>query len=273
MVEEANDRLKKETFDDVFQWAKQRLVEYPNCHVLILWMARVFDSQRQIMGVPDGDQYDNYILDCYKRVLESDNEGMKSAAAEALYHFYLNDEQYEQAEEYLTYFSEENPERKRKQAMIYGKTGRQEDAHKMYEELLFAGYQSLSMTFNAIYMLALKENDLNKAHILMGKIQKLAHLFEMGEYHEISLALELATLEKNEVESLHVMERMLSNLESIYGFAESPLYSHMEFKAIDEAHLDEVRKDLMKAFRDEETYAYLKESQRWRELVGGSEDA
>ena len=180
LVEQASKKLKSEPFGKVFQWMKQCLVEYPNCNYLILWMARIFDSQRQMMGLPDEEKYDAYILDSYKRVLESDDEGMKDAAAESLYYFYMNKEQYEQAEQYLTYFSQENPERKRKQAMICSKTGRQDEAYKAYEELLYAGYQSLNMTFHNIHMLALEENDYDKAHMLVEKIQKLAHLFEFG---------------------------------------------------------------------------------------------
>lgn len=122
-----------------------------------------------MMGFPDKDKYDAYILDFYKRVLESNDERMKNATAESLYYFYMNKEKYEQAEQYLTYFSQENPERKRKQAIICSKTGRQKDAYKMFEELLYAGYQNLNMTFHDIYVLALKENDLNKAHMLVIK--------------------------------------------------------------------------------------------------------
>jgi len=268
IVEEANARLKAEPFDEVFQWMKQRLEEYPNCHYLTLWMARILDSQRLMMGLSDAEKYDSYILGCYKRVLESDNEGIKSSAAEALYYFYFNNEQYEQAENYLAYFSQENPERKRKQGMIYSKTGRNNDAHKVYEELLYAGYQSLNMTMQNILILLLEESDHDKAHMMVDKIQQLARLFEFGEYHEISPALELATLEKNEAETLHIIERMLANLESISAFTKSPLYSHMDFKEMSEAYLMELRENLIKGFRDDETYDFLKENPQWIELLG-----
>ncbi len=268
LVEEAYKKLKAEPFDEVFQWVKQCLTEYPNSSYLILWMARILDGQRHMRGLPDGEKYDAYILGCYQRVLESDDERMKQAAAEALYDFHMNKGEYAQAEQYLTYFSQDNPERKRKQAMICSKTGRQEDAYKMYEELLYSGYQSLSMTFNDIYILAMEENDLDKAHMLIEKKQQLATLFEFGEYHEISPALELAVLEKNEAQTLHIMERMLGNLESICAFTKSPLYSHMNFKTISGEYLAQVREDLIKGFRDEETYAYLKENKQWRDLVG-----
>lgn len=268
LVEEANERLKAEAFDSVCLWIKQCLVEHPSSYYLILWMARIFDSHLSMAEIADQDRYDGFILDCYVRALESSDEALRRSAAEALYYFHIKKKQYEQAEEYLDYFSEENPERKRKQAIIYSNTGRQEDAYKMYEELLYAGYQSLSMTFHDIYILTLQANDFEKAHMLVEKKKKLANLFEFGEYHEISTGLELATLEKNEAETLHIMERMLSNLESIGDFTKSPLYSHMKFKAIDQAYLSELRQDLLKGFRDEETYAFLKANQQWRDLVG-----
>ena len=267
IVEEANARIKAEPFDEVFQWMKQCLEEYPNCHYLTLWMARMLDSQRLMLGIPDAEKYDSYILSCYKRVLDSDNEGIKSGAAEALYYFYFNNEQYEQAENYLAYFSQENPERKRKKGMIYSKTGRNNEAHKAYEELLYAGYQSLNMTMQNIHVLLLEEIDYDKAHMIVDKIQKLARLFEFGEFHEISPALELAILEKNVEKTLLIMERMLANLESISAFTKSPLYSHMDFKEVREEYLSEIREDLIKGFRDEETYPYLKENPRWIKLL------
>lgn len=137
----------------------------------------------------------------------------------------------------------------------------------MYEELLYAGYQSLSMTFQNIYGLALKENDLEKAHMLVGKIEQLATLFEFGEYHAISPGLELATREKDEAQTLRIMERMLANIESLYAFTKSPLYAHMRFKPPEKRYLSEVRESLLATFRDEETYAYLKDNPQWQKLA------
>ena len=268
LLAEAHKKLKIESFDNVFEWARQHIVEYPTCHILILDMAILLDSQRTMDDLPDQEKYDDYILSCYQCVLECDNPELKNTAAESLYQFYINKEQYGQAEQYITDSTADDPDRKRKQATICSKTGRREDAFKMYEELLYAGYQNLNMTLNDINLLALEDNDLEKAHRIVGKMQVLANLFEFGEYHAVSPALELATLEKNEAETLRIMERMLTNLESIYGFTKSPLYAHMTFKKPDSSFISEIREDLINGFRDEETYAFLKDNQRWRRLVG-----
>lgn len=90
LIEEANNRLKKtESFDSVFQWIKQRLVEYPSSHYLILWMARIFDSHLSMAEIAERDCYDGYILDCYVRALESSDETLRHSAAEALYYFHI----------------------------------------------------------------------------------------------------------------------------------------------------------------------------------------
>lgn len=267
LVEEAYERLKTEPYDQVFQWMKQCLTEYPNSSRLILWMTQLFDSQLQMMALPDGEKYDSDILNGYNRALESENKDISSAAAQALYSFHMSKNDYKKAEDCLAFFSSENPERKRMQARIDSETGRGERAYTAYEELLYTGYQRLNTALHDMYSLALEENDHNKAHLLVGKIQGLACLLEFGEYHEVSPALELATLEKNEAETQHIMERMLANLESIYAFMNSPLYAHMAFKIPNKGYLLQVRADLIKGFRDERTFAYMKGNQWWMDLM------
>lgn len=266
LIEQAHEKLKTEAYADAFLWMKQRIEEYPNCHYLMLYMARLFDSHRHMETVPEAGQYDEYILSCYNRALLSDDT-IRRSAAEALFHFYMMKKQYDQAEKYLEYYSTENPQRKLNQARIYSETERADDAHKAYEELLYAGSQSLNMAFHGIYMLALHEDDYAKAHMIVEKIRDLEKLFEFGEYHEICIGIELAMIEKDEEATLRIAGRMLTNAQSIFGFTKSPLYSHIQFKQLDKAYIEQLREDLLKGFRDEEAYAYMKYNEQWHELL------
>jgi transcriptional regulator with XRE-family HTH domain len=269
LVYEADDKLKSETYEEAFQWAKTILEQYPNCTELILQLAVVFDARRTVAEdeIPDPEQYDDYIKNCYVRALVSENESIRCQAADSLFGFYVRKEQYEKAEECLSYFSIQNPERKRKQADIYSKTGRIKEAYKTLEELLFSDYGMVSMVFHNLYMLAMQENDLEKAHMLVEKQRKLAGIFDMGAYNEASCKLELATVEKDEDTIIETMEEMLASIGEITDFRKSPLYEHMEFKETREEFLTELRENLLACFRDEETYGFLKENKRWQELV------
>ena len=134
--------------------------------------------------------------------------------------------------------------------------GRTQEAYKAYEELLFSDYQIESMVFNGLYSLAVKEQNLEKAQFYLEKQTQLAKLFDMGEYYEVYGGLELAALKQEEEEVLEIAEKMLSGVEKIGDFNSSPLYEHLEFK-----------KTLLKSFRYEESYGFMKENSRWKKML------
>ena len=121
-----HEKLKTEPFETVFTWAKDQLQTYPNSDFLILNIASLLHSHLQMQEEEkEENDYTAYFINCYQRVLESENQNHKTAAANALYYHHMNCQQFDKAEEYLNYFSAENPERKRKQAAIYRETGSQ----------------------------------------------------------------------------------------------------------------------------------------------------
>lgn len=270
IVYEINTKLKKETYEEVFQWAKEKIEQYPNCEQLIWQVAIVLDAWRLTKNIPNAEEYEDYINSCYERALDSEDENIRNRAADSLFGFYSIKEEYEKAEEYLNYFSLQNPERKRKQAFIYSKTNRVNEAYKAYEELLFQGYNMMSMVFQNIYILAMKDKDKEKAHMLVQKQSKLANIFEMGEYHEASCRLEWATAKKDVETTIQTMERILANVDKISDFTKSTLYEHMEFKKLDEDFITELHKSLLTSFSDRETYSYMGKNKRWQELVNNN---
>lgn len=267
IVYEASTKLKYETYEEAFQLAKGKIEQYPNCEQLIWQLAVIFDAWRLTKEIPDSKKYDCYILDYYVRALASEDEWIRTSAADSLFAFYSRMEQYETAEEYLAYYSQQNPEKKRKQAVIYSKTNRLNEAYKAYEELLFSGYQMINMVLNSLYILVVQEEEIDKAHMLVEKQKKLATLFDMGEYYEASCELDLVTFEKDVDATIEIMERMIASLDYLGEFRNSSLYEHMVFKEISGDFLKELKKNLLTCFRDEETYGYMKKSKRWQDLL------
>ena len=264
---EADQKLKTETYDEVFCWAKSIIESYPNCLMLIWQLATILDAQRLIKDIPNAMDYDDYILKCYKQALESDEESLRTRAADSLFGYYSRNEQYETAEQYLQYYSTQNPQRKLKQGIIYSKTNRTDEAYKLYEEILFSEYGILSMTLNSLYMLYLEEQNFDKAHFFTDKQEELAKLFEMGKYHEISCRLDLATAEKDIGKILDTMEIMLTTLDDITSFSTSPLYEHMDFKKSNSTFLEQLKQELLNCFQDKETYGFLEGNERWHKII------
>lgn len=267
IVLEAENRFKTQDYAEVFLWIKSKLEAYPNCLKLIWQLSTILDAQRLFKPISDDSSYDAYILNCYNRVLQSEDETLRTLAADSLFSYYLRKEQYEKAEKCLIYYSEQSPQRKLKQAMIYNKTGRIQEAYKTSEELIFSGYQILNMALQNLYLLSMEEQDFRKAHLYTDKQQGLVKLFDMGTYNEAACKLELATVEKDVDLLLDTMEIMLNSIESITDFSNSELYSHMEFKKTDRNFIEDMKTEILNCFRDQETYGFLSENERWKKLT------
>ena len=259
LVRTADNKFQTENYEDVFHWIKKELEKYPNCDQLIWQMAVMLDANRLMKDLPDSRNYDDYICSFYTHVLGSTDETLRCHAADSLFGFYMRKEEYETAGKYLQYFSVQNPERKRKQAEIYQKTGRIQEAYKTYEELLFAEYQVVNGILTGMYMLALQENNSSKAHLLIDKQSGLARLFEMGKYYEASCRLDLAAFEQDAKSAAEIMSQMLDSVDHIFSFRSSPLYEHMTFKDPQADFIEKLKNNLISCFQDKETFNFLEE--------------
>lgn len=267
IIMEVDAKLQNSPWEEVFLWGKKVLEKYPNCEELHLNLALVLEAHRIMQGIPDSEEYENFTEGCYKRALKSEKENIRYRSADTLFHFHMRRENYEKAEEYLSFFSEQNPERKRKQAFLYSKTGRLQEAYKAYEEILFSGYQIASEVLYGLLGLSMQEQDMERADMLMEKQSALAELFEMGAYQANSGRLELAVMRKDEEKTLEIMEKLLESVDELTAFTKSPLYAHISFSELREGVIARVKQNMLESFRDEETYGFLKENKRYRNLI------
>ncbi|MCM1234126.1 MAG: helix-turn-helix domain-containing protein [Ruminococcus flavefaciens] len=291
-----NDMLREGQFAEGFRYAKEKIAQYPNCEPLFLEAAVLLNAERLkrrqetenrteagagdskgrteeghgiIDCVHEGSEeadYDAVINGWFKDALHSEQEQIRTMAADALFAFYLNGGQYEEAEACLAYYSAQNPERKRKQAWLYGETGRTQEAYQTYETLLLDMYGLTDLIFHSIGALAAQEQDMDRVRAMADKQSALAALFEMGEYHRWSGRLELAVLEQDVEATITIMQRLLASVDEINQFTKSSLFAHMSFREIRPEYMAQVREDLLKSFRNEEAYGFLRGDSRWEAL-------
>lgn len=267
LVQQTDQKFSVESYDAAFAWAKKQIEKYPNCEALIHSLAMQLDGYRLMQELPENQEQDAFILSCYERLLQSNDESVRTAAADSLYGYYLRKEQYEKAEEYLAFFSVQNLERKRKQAVLYEKSGDLQKAYQAYEEILLADYQILAAVFHGLFVMELRESDLEKARYYVGKEKALAELFEMGDYHIHSADLDLVREQKDREKTLLCVQGILDSIDSISAFTEAPLYSHLTFRKTDPAFAKMVRENLLDTCRTDESFTYMRNDPRWNELT------
>ena len=267
MIRELDRIFQEQSYEEGVEQAKTWLRQYPGSGGLHWQIGLLLDARRVLENHPEREDQDDLIVQCYQEAFRSGDEEARRGAADAMFSLCMRREEYEEAQKYLDYFSKENPERKRKQAEVYRRTGRMEEAAKTYEELLFSYAQMTGATLHGLYQLALEEKDLKRAGKFVEKLSEAARFYEMGRYYEVSSSLELAVMEQDEETTVAIMEELLDCVEQLGSFRESFLYSHIDFKERKPEFLAQLKEELKQSFRDETTYGFLKDNLRWQELV------
>lgn len=266
-----DEALEEQEYAAVFAVAEKKLQEYPSCYQLIWQTAVILDAGRLARDVPEKEKYEPAIMHWYEECLEAEDEALRNHAVGSLFEAYIRKEEYAKAEKYISNLSQENPERKRMQALVYSRTGKREDAFRMYEELLFSDYQRLQLILSSLYMMYMEDSDYPMAHKLVDVEQALAGAFEMGRYHEISTGLELAAVEKDVNETEKIMRGILENIDTITDFRKSTLYQHMSFREPEAGYEEKLRQDLISGFQDDASFGYMKGNAFWERLKGSNE--
>lgn len=259
--------LNSGAFPQAVQYAKQQIKEYPACHGLMLWMAQALDAYFVVMPQDRTEETDSFVRSCLERALESTDESIRVGAADALYTYELRNENYQAAEDYLKYFSLENPERKRKQALLYSKTGRLEEACKAYEELLYTGCQTARMVLQSLYNIAVQQGDLQRAQFLVEKHTALIKVYDMGDYAEAAAVLDHAAQTQDAELAVDTVKRVLASVHTLDAFTRSPLYAHMQFNTMESGVEEQLREKLKQTFREDERFDFMREHSQWNELM------
>ena len=177
---------------------------------------------------------------------------------------YLQKEEYGKAQSYLSYFAADSPERKRKEAVIFSRLGKKEEAYRACEELLFSSYQFISLVLNDLRLLYMEDGNPEMAWKLVNVQSQAAAVFEMGRYAEVSTGLDVAAWEKNVEKTAAMMQEIMAAVDSIGDFTQSSLYRHMAFQKIEPDFADRLRKNLIEGMGDE-SYAWMKGNAFWEE--------
>lgn len=268
MIKELDHELESKPYEEVFLHGSRLIHEYPGCHQLI-WQIALFLHANMTERRTDSDPRQAQIETWYLQALESNDAQLRKHAAGSLFQYYLSREEYEKAESYISYFSEESAERKRKMALIYSKTNRKKEAYKAYEEILFSEYQMLNLVLNSLFLLSMEEKNSDLAKMWMEKESGLARLFDMGVYREECCKLELAAAQRDRAQTYSSVRKMLGSLDQLCSaFTESDMYRHMKFSEPGADFYEKLRGDLLQKFRDDETFSYMKGHAEWEMLTG-----
>ena len=267
IIREMDTMFVSEGFETVYEWAADKIKEYPNCDMLIWQLVVMLDARRLTDVTIDSEKYDEQINAWYELVLKDEDEKIKRHAADSLFGFYLRKREYVKAEEYLQYFSDNDPMKKIYQGRLYKEQGDKENAYKTFEDIVLSAYHTLNFAFSLMTGLALEEGDIQEARYLAEKMGAIAGIFEMGKYHECVSMLDVVCAEKNVEETYHIVEQLLTSVDSLCDFQKSRLFQHMKFSETGSLFAENLKEKLLEGFRDSESFGYMRGDMAWEDLL------
>lgn len=238
LIQQMDKMFSEEGYEKTYQWAINIIQEYPNCNMLIWQVAVMLDSRRIMGQCEHPDIYDDQINSWY-----------------------------EMAEKYLNFFSDYDPTKKLYLGRLYMKQEKTEEAYEKLENVIFSGYTTLNLAFGVMITKALEKNDLEYARFLSEKMCTLANVFEMGKYTENAAMLNVVVAEKNIEGTFQVVKQLLENVDTICDFQKSRLYKHIKFQDVENPYAEEMKKELITGFKNEEEFAYMKGYEPWKKLL------
>ena len=266
IIKELHGMIGREKLYVIYQKMVDIVREYPNAENLKLSLASMLLAQTLILGASERAKYDDWIQECLEELLKSDTESTKMSAVDALYGFFISRERYEDAERCLEYYSDENPDKKRKLASIYRGTKKFDEAYRALEESLYLSHQNMSTLMYELYMVAIETENFEKAKTLIAKEAALAELFEMGLYSQLAGKVQFAVDMKDGKQTLELLDKMLSNSDTMMDFAKSSLFEHMTFAESNPAVLNMIISNQIKQYCEDDKYQFMRETSEWEDF-------
>lgn len=227
--EELRRFVEERGLEAAFDFAENKIREYPNCGQLSLICAQILNGCRVIYGLEKSREQEEKLFYLYEKALKDEAEEVREAAAMAIMLMCMEKKEYQKAQEYLDKIGERKVNKRQLQGNLYAAEGKTEEAYTVYEGILFSGFHDLNGAFNGILSLALKEKNMEKAEKIIDKQKYLATLLEMGKVMEAFPELLLAVHTKDKARFLNALSCFKNGKPDFQEFTEADLYSHMNF--------------------------------------------
>ena len=269
-IKALHQKLAKEPYEDLFDSARKKIEEYPNCEKLKWKTAQILDFARLKPGFHNLKKYDKCISAWFLSLVESEDETIKKAAGRSLFLLHFREENYDKAEQFLIYYDEISYERRLFQAEIYEKKGKTEEAFKTYEDLMLDEANKIKNLLRALQSLNVNTGNLEMAYRLADISIEVTRCFDLGAYQEILHKIDLVVYEKDVDKTASLMKQLIESADTILDFGKSDLYIHLRNNDKEETDksefIKEYRANIITALCNDERFGYMRGNDYWETL-------
>jgi putative transcriptional regulator len=229
LVKELSDNIKNNGFMIGFESGEALLKEHPNCDILRLYIADTLRLHLTVKETPNSELYENKIIGWYEVALSSKDEKIANRSKFALASFYMNKDEFQKAQQLLDELKSFDFDKQITQAILYERQSQNEEAYKLYENLLFEEAHKINGVVQMICHLLCSEKKFVMAEKYANLSRDIALLLDLGDYTAYASNFLLAVEQKEKTSVIEMLELMINGIDTYTNYMDSDLYSHKKF--------------------------------------------
>lgn len=219
------------SIEESCRFMKQKLREYPRCPRLFHTFALTLQGAliMSVLSQEERKPYEELILSWHQRVLDSDEERLRTQSAYMLASQYLQQEQYEKAQEMIDLLPEPLLlDGRTLQAQLYLRKKEQlPKALELLQKKLLTNVMEVNSHLSLMVKIHQANQDPGKAKAVADIAKQAALLLGLGEYFTCIAPLDIALEKKDREESIRLLKNLMDAASHLWEIKDCPLYDQI----------------------------------------------
>jgi len=216
--------MQKDGYEAGYQFAMERIREFPNCGKLIFNMASSLDGALVIFCVEEREKYTKELEKLYERAAASGDEQIQGFANQFLMMKALERQDYERAESLWEALPEVNIDKKMLKATICMNKNENSEAIKLLEEKLYALAGKLQNCLIDLLLCFERTERMEELEFCGNTLKNFIDTMGLWKYGSYMADFELAIAKQDREKALKFLRLMLNSMGEAYNLHEFPLY-------------------------------------------------
>ncbi len=264
-LKEVSTIIQEDSYEKAFEKGAELIKEYPNCDRLILFVAQILFAYLSLLDIDKREKYEAQIVGWYEIAATSKEKEIVSMATASLCQIHMAKKEYDKAQQLLDKIPPLGYDKRMMQAMLFYNQDKKKEAYEVYELMLYKASNEICSTLQLIANMLCKEKkyDIAEKYADLGK--KVAELFHLGTYIAYTPKMLVAIQKEDKEESIRMLEKMVEGLETMGDFENSPLYTHIKFKKIE--NMSDAKKMIKRALESDKDLDFIREEIGYKRVL------
>ena len=265
------ETISQEGLDAGFKLAAEKILEYPNCALLLHSLAILLDGSLIMSELlpEEKEPYQAQIISWYERAADCDDEKVKNNAIFMLTSKYIAQERYERAQELIDNLPEKSTIDKRVlQANLFSRQSKTMEAIEITERRLLQAITELHGILLILTDFVIATGNLDRASQIAEIASETTNLFNLWGYTAFVAPLQVAIAKEDMKESLSLLKSLLSSAIEPWNIQSSPLYHCFPAKDTGE-YGKKILLPLLTELENSPQYAFLQSNVEFQKLIEG----